>query len=168
MTCRVRVGAFTWIIHTQKTKSELEIMPWKSGHRVPYLYFHILYWHSICRLYSYMAAIVPSFQLPSQSTCDIVMPICTTRQNIQDSWYLTEKSISMNIYTYMIPGPLFTKRTCREVSKARDSDLDTFTIALKFDRHLGSKAAVMPVKFQSYTIIITSNLATSRLHEIWR
>ena len=43
-----------------------------------------------------------------------------------------------------------------------------FPVALKFDWLLGSWAAEMPVKFQSDTIIITSNLAASRLHEIWR
>ena len=36
----------------------------------------------------------------------------------------------------------------------------------KFDRHLGSSAAEMPVKFQSDTTILTSNLAASRLEEI--
>ena len=41
-------------------------------------------------------------------------------------------------------------------------------IALKFDRHLGSNAAEIPVRFQRETIIITLNLAASRLHEIWR
>ena len=36
-----------------------------------------------------------------------------------------------------------------------------FQIALKFDMHLGSSAAEMPVKFQSDTIIIMSNIAAS-------
>ena len=40
-------------------------------------------------------------------------------------------------------------------------------VALKFDRHLGSGAAEMLVKFQSDTIIIIPNLAASRLREIW-
>ena len=34
--------------------------------------------------------------------------------------------------------------------------------------HLGSSAAEMTVKFQSDTIIITSNLGALRLHEIWQ
>ena len=42
----------------------------------------------------------------------------------------------------------------------------TFPIALKFDRHLDSSAAEMPAKFQSDMIIITSNFAASRYHEI--
>ena len=41
-----------------------------------------------------------------------------------------------------------------------------FPIALTFDRHLGSDATEVPVKFQSDTVIITSNLAASKLHEI--
>ena len=70
-------------------------------------------------------------------------------------------------------GPLFTKGTDvlpQDLAKSRSREIlvQTFTIALKFDRHIGSKAAEMPVEFQSDTIIITSNLATSRLHEIWR
>ena len=41
------------------------------------------------------------------------------------------------------------------------------SIALKFDKHLGSTVAERPVKYQSDTIIITSNLAASRLYVIW-
>ena len=44
----------------------------------------------------------------------------------------------------------------------------TFPIALKFGRNLSSSVAKMPVKLQSETIIITSNLAASSVHEIWR
>ena len=39
--------------------------------------------------------------------------------------------------------------------------------ALKINRHLGSTADEMPVKFQGDSIILTSNLVASRLHEIW-
>ena len=55
----------------------------------------------------------------------------------------------------------------REALKPRDWDLD-FPIALKFGKHRDSSAVEMPVKFQSDKIIIASNLAASRLHEIWR
>ena len=48
--------------------------------------------------------------------------------------------------------PLFTKGS-------REIRVQTFPIALKIDR--------MSVKFQSDTDIITSDLAASRLHEIW-
>ena len=51
----------------------------------------------------------------------------------------------------------------REVSKQRTLCL----IALKFEKRIGSSAAEIPVKLQSETMIITSNLAASTLHEIW-
>ena len=41
-------------------------------------------------------------------------------------------------------------------------------ITLKFDRHLGSAAANVPVKLQSDWRSLTPNLAVSRLHEILR
>ena len=44
----------------------------------------------------------------------------------------------------------------------------TFPIALKFNKHRGSGSVERHVKVQNYTIIITSNLAASRFHEIWR
>ena len=39
---------------------------------------------------------------------------------------------------------------------------------MKFDRHIGSKAAEVPVKFQSDRTILNTNLAASRLYEILR
>ena len=68
------------------------------------------------------------------------------------------------------PGPVFTKQTDilpQDLVKSRSRFLN-FPIALKFDKHLGNRAAETPVGFQSDTIIITSNLVASRLHEIWR
>ena len=41
-----------------------------------------------------------------------------------------------------------------------------YRIALKFDRHFGSNAAEVPVKFQSDWAILNTNLAASRFHEI--
>ena len=72
------------------------------------------------------------------------------------------------------PGRLFTKRTNalpQDLMKPWSREIRiiwTFPIALKFDRHLGGSFADMPVKFRVDMIIITSNLAGSRLHEIWR
>ena len=43
-----------------------------------------------------------------------------------------------------------------------------FSITLKFDRHLGSSVAKVSVIFQGDAIIITSNLADSKLHGILR
>ena len=54
----------------------------------------------------------------------------------------------------------------REVSRPRNSGLDFSTV--KFDKYMGSSTAELPVKFQSDTIIIRSNLAASRLDEIVR
>ena len=54
----------------------------------------------------------------------------------------------------------------REVSKPI-GNLD-YRIAMKFDRHIGSNAAEVPVKFQSDQTIINANLAASRLCEILR
>ena len=53
-------------------------------------------------------------------------------------------------------------------SRSREIRVYTFPIALIFYKHLRSIAAEMPVKFQSDAIIITSNLAASRLHDTWR
>ena len=70
-----------------------------------------------------------------------------------------------------IPGPLFTKRTDvlpQDLMKSRNREIriQTFPIALKFDKHIGSSAAEMPVKLQSDTTIMSCNLATPRLYEI--
>ena len=67
--------------------------------------------------------------------------------------------------------PLFTKQTdvlLQDLAKPRSREIRvlTFPVALKIDRHLGSGASEMPVKFQSGTIFIAPNLATSRLREI--
>ena len=71
------------------------------------------------------------------------------------------------------PGPLFTKRTDvlpPNIVKSRSREIDCYhdRIVLKFDRHLGSAAADMPVKFQSDWNSLNPNLAASRLHEILR
>ena len=67
----------------------------------------------------------------------------------------------------------FTERTDvlpQDLVKSRNREIHiyTFSIALKFDRHLGSGAAEMPAKFQKDIIIITPNRADSRIHEILR
>ena len=56
----------------------------------------------------------------------------------------------------------------RKISRSRKIRIYTFSVALQFDRHLGSSAAEMPVKLQSDTVIIAINLAAPRLNEIWR
>ena len=67
---------------------------------------------------------------------------------------------------------LFTKRTDalrQNPVKSRNREIRyyTFLVTLKFDKQLGSNAAELPAKYHSDMNIITSNLAASRLHEIW-
>ena len=53
----------------------------------------------------------------------------------------------------------------RKVSKPRDW---YFKLSYRFDRHIGSTAAEVPVKFQSDRTILNTNLVASRLYEILR
>ena len=75
------------------------------------------------------------------------------------TWHLTALQHDPKLSSW----PLSTKRTdvlpqYLVKSRSRKIGVQTFAIALQFDRHLGSSAAEMPVKFQSNTIIMTSNL----------
>ena len=72
---------------------------------------------------------------------------------------------------YFVWVPLFTKRKNvlpQDLLKFRSREIRvyTFPIALKLNKHLGSSAAEMPVKFQSDAIIIVANLADSIIFEI--
>ena len=72
-----------------------------------------------------------------------------------------------------VAGPLFTKRTNllpqdRVTSRSRAIGCHDYRIALKFDRHLGSPRAEVPVKIQSDWKGVNPNLAASRLHGILR
>ena len=49
---------------------------------------------------------------------------------------------------------------------SREIDSLNYCIALKFDWHLGSSAAEVPVKFQSDSTSLNTNLVTLRLCEI--
>ena len=61
-------------------------------------------------------------------------------------------------------------RKIQNLVKSRSREIGCYNdrIALKFDRHLGSAAAEVPVKFQSDWKSPNPNLAASRLHEIFR
>ena len=66
---------------------------------------------------------------------------------------------------------LFTKRydvLPPNLGKSRSQEIGCYNdrIALKFDRHLGSSAVEMSVKFQSDRKGLNPKLAASRLHEI--
>ena len=58
----------------------------------------------------------------------------------------------------------------QNLAKSRSREIGCYNdrIVLKFDRHLGSIAAEMVVKFQSDWKSLNTNLAASRLHEILR
>ena len=58
----------------------------------------------------------------------------------------------------------------QDLVKYRSHEIGTLNcrIALKFDRHIGSNATKVPVKFQSDRTILNTNLVASRLHEILR
>ena len=58
--------------------------------------------------------------------------------------------------------PNLVKSQSREIGCYNDC------IALKFDRHLGSAAAEVPVKFQSEWNCKNPNLGAPRLHDILR
>ena len=53
-------------------------------------------------------------------------------------------------------------------SRSREIECYNDRFAMKFDRHLGSAAAVLPVKFQSDWKSLNPNLPASRLREILR
>ena len=76
-------------------------------------------------------------------------------------------TLFLKVVVFSWPLLLFTKRTdvlpqYLVKSRSREIRVYTFPIALKFNRHFGSSVAEMPVKFQSDTNIITSNLLASR------
>ena len=69
------------------------------------------------------------------------------------------------------PGPRLNIRKVvlsSDLVKSRSHEIDTLNcrIALTFDRHIGSNAAEVPVKFQSDRTILNTNLAATRFHEI--
>ena len=69
------------------------------------------------------------------------------------------------------PVSISDKTSCRRISwslKSREIGSLNYHIALKFDWHLGSSAAEVPVKSQSDWTVINSNLTASRLHKILR
>ena len=71
------------------------------------------------------------------------------------------------------PRPLFTKRTDvlrQDLMKSPSREIGCYNdrIALKFDMHLGSAAAEVPVKLHSDWKSLIPNLAASRLHEVLR
>ena len=73
----------------------------------------------------------------------------------------------------MQPAPFFTKRTDvlpQDLVKSRSREIECCNdrIALKFERHLGSAAAEVPIKFQSDRKCLKPNLVALRLYETLR
>ena len=65
------------------------------------------------------------------------------------------------------PGPVYTKRTNvlpPTLANSRGSEIGSYNgrISLKFNRHLGSTAAEVPVKFQSDQKSLNPNIVASR------
>ena len=74
---------------------------------------------------------------------------------------------------YPCAGPLFIKRgdvLPLTLGKPRSHEIESNDgrIAPKFDKHLGSVASKMPVKFQSDSKSLNPNLEASSLHDILR
>ena len=69
------------------------------------------------------------------------------------------------------PVSIADKTSYRKISwsfEAARSVFQIYHIAWKFDRHIGSTAAGEPVKLQSDRTILKTNLAASRLYEIFQ
>ena len=97
-----------------------------------------------------------------------ISPLCIYMYLSYGSYICVPRS--QHVSAAIMAGPLFTKRTDllpQDLVKSRSREMwvYTFTIALKVERHIGN-AVEMSVKFQSDTIIVTSNLVASRRHEI--
>ena len=60
------------------------------------------------------------------------------------------------------------KTSYRQISRSLEIGCYNYRITLKFDRHLVSTAAEVPVKFQSDWKSLNPILVASRLHEILR
>ena len=85
----------------------------------------------------------------------------------------SSSAISLPYFSRNIPGRLFTKRIDvlpHDLVKSENREIGCYNnhITLKFDSHLGSVAADVPVKFQSDRKSLNPNLPPSGLHEILR
>ena len=80
----------------------------------------------------------------------------------------TSVSVVDKFSTSIYPWPLFTKRSTSYRNISWSLEAARFASRLFNRLEIWQAAAETPVKFQSDTIITTSNLAASRLHEIVR
>ena len=80
-------------------------------------------------------------------------------------WYL--QNVFLFLYHCCILSEIKLTTTTTK-SRSHENGILNCRIALKFDRHIGSTTAEVPVKFQSDRKILHTNLAASRLYEILR
>ena len=81
------------------------------------------------------------------------------------AWHPLEKKKT----TLSNQGPVsISDKTSYRKSRCHEIGSLNYCIAFKFDRHIGSIAAEVPVKFQSDRTILNTNLGAPRLHVILR
>ena len=113
--------------------------------------------HQICTRFCYACILLLHYQflMYSSDLCIYIFQGCfTDRETITRE----TRVIFIRIYickranfNWTVPRPLFTKRTdvlLQDLAKPRRPEIrvSSFPFAMKFDRHLGSSAAEMPVK----------------------
>ena len=114
---------------------------------------------------------------PPSIDCLLVGPtINITMDNSRWLPYMIMTFYTRVLYSIIYPtrsqsGPRLNIRKyvfSQDLVKSRSHEIGTLNcrIALKFDRHIGSTASEVPVKFQSDRTILNTNLAASRLYEI--
>ena len=136
-----------------------QLIWWHSAFPSPYL----LDWAVFRFLQAYMPPPPPPpppHPTPNPTPNPNPNPPPPTRINVPLADAVTQQGL------YSLSGKASYHKISQSLEAARFGFL-TFPVALKFNWQLGSSAAEIPVKFQSDMVIITSNLATSRLHEIW-
>ena len=102
-----------------------------------------------------------------------VIPHCIYMALVGNQWHISDRTFELIQIWRILQGlySLSGKTSYRQISwslEAARLSVINDRFALKFDRHLGSVAAEVPVKFQSNWKSLNLNLATSRLHEILR
>ena len=109
--------------------------------------------------------------------CFIILIHCDVRHPVFDSYrqisLLATAFSSVWNMSNTTPGPLFTKRAdvlLQDLVKSRSCEMGCYEarITLKFDRHLGSAAAELPVKFLSDWKSLNPNLAALKLCKIFQ
>ena len=79
--------------------------------------------------------------------------------------YCRGKSVVSPLSLYSLNG----RKSHHKISWSLEAERSGFGLfnRSEIDGYIGSNVAGMPVKFQSATIIMTPNVATSSLHYVW-